>query len=908
MKKYLLFLALLGSFGFAKAQFPGYDSSLPEGESGNTIVTNQDVIYITFSEPIMARVGTGTAVVANIGASTVYSALGKFWDDLALTQESKIIKINPLNSSQVMVLLDNATVGITYNTSITFSFFAGFVVNVAGQQPSDAIDLYYKGDMPVIVYQDPSNGKDNVLTNDTIWFNYTAKVAFNTTAPVKLTVKNATTGANLWEATSNSLASIKVSVVNNRVFLKNVPLHVDSTYKVIISDGFFRTKTTTGWLPVTGVADGAWSFSTKEITSVPPFTPAHLSGGASAGNDLSITFSENIVKVGGSVVIRRFSDNSAFETIPISSCSVSGATLTIPHSTFASTFKYYVEMTKGCVKSSTTNVKFPGIYGNATWSFTSVGLNVWVGGTSTDFTDGANWSDGIYDALSPVVIGATNTCKITSSVNAPDVTVTSTGKLEISSSGTLNMTGKLKLESSALSNSSLINNGTINVAPTDVYVYQYAAATPSNLRKTYASPIVGATGNSVGTTGTIYTFNNSTALYETVSPAATWNMAVGYATYITAPLVFNGALDNSAEYNLTLNYTSDPGNGAIYSSPYNLFGNPYTAPLNWKSAWSQLSAADTTRVRQDCWIHREYGSWVVINGKSGTASDGGSSSIPRGHGFMLRAKPGPGGPNVDATYTIQIKKTQLSSETKSFLKAAEVLPTNIKISAISANYSSSIIYGFHPEALGGYDIYDSEAFSWPNTTSVYDDRLQIATYINFGGNPLAINTVPNFIDKTEFFVAYYVKNQGVYTIELSSLDPIFKVPNTVVTLTDNVLNSSTTMVEGDKYYFFTATTPAVVKDRFKITIETNVPNGITTPAKTPERVNVYYSNANIYVNLSNDELVNIDIYNINGTKVLQRKADGLSAVIPFSGNGVYVVTVVGKKSSRTVKIVANSGN
>ena len=37
---------------------------------------------------------------------------------------------------------------------------------------------------------------------------------------------------------------------------------------------------------------------------------------------------------------------------------------------------------------------------------------------------------------------------------------------------------------------------------------------------------------------------------------------------------FKGTLNTAATYSMPLIYTSDPGGGAIYSSPYNFYGNP----------------------------------------------------------------------------------------------------------------------------------------------------------------------------------------------------------------------------------------------------------------------------------------------------------------------------------------------
>lgn len=102
---------------------------------------------------------------------------------------------------------------------------------------------------------------------------------------------------------------------------------------------------------------------------------------------------------------------------------------------------------------------------------------------------------------------------------------------------------------------------------------------------------------------------------------------------------------------------------------------------------------------------------------------------------------------------------------------------------------------------------------------------------------------------------------GPYAIELTNVDEAFKTPNTVILLTDTVLNQTIPMVEGDKYYFYTDVTAAVVKNRFKIEIQSdyNVPTDIT-PIVTKEldAVSVNYSLSNINI-VSTNTLQHIEV-------------------------------------------------
>lgn len=842
MKKYLVLLVVLISCGFVEAANPLILSSLP---AENSFVSNSDVIVLTFNEPIIANLSASNyTITASNSAYTVYCRNGHFYESATLANISPYVFIDPLHTNQLTIKLTPYT--ILPGTDIIFTFNFRSIYSIA--TPTKAIATVtktYKGIPPSLISLYPSHIQDNVLPNDSISLIYSSAVDYSQRGDLFFSIYDA--GDNLFWETTGDDPLVNIYINSNSVQFSGLPVFVPgTTYKVIVDNDFFKPS-------IPGFVDGEWTFSVNEITAIPPNTPVVASTTASISNDFSITFSDNIVVNSGYVYIKDYSDNSLVEQINVSSCSVVGATLTIPHAALNGATHYYIEMSKGIVMSSTTGYRFRGMNGNSTWHFTTENVNIWKGEISDDFLNGGNWSNGGYDDTQATIIGASSyPAKISTALAATDLTISSTGKLEITSSGSLTMSGKLTMESTSTSNSSLIVNGSLSVSPTNVYIYQFAGNTGGTLKKGYSSPVSGATGTSAGTTQTILKFDNPTAKYVTVPAATTWDAAVGYATYASTPLVFKGALNTAATYSMPLIYTSDPGGGAIYSSPYNFYGNPYTAPLDWEKMWKALTPSDTMLVRQTCWVLKESGSWKTINGKTRAVTGGAGTAIPRGHAFMLRAKPPVGG--GDASNTIVFKKAHLAEGNQTFLKSLpnEVAPTNVRLTAISDKFQSDILYCFHPEAQFYYENYDSEYQTFPSTSASFDDRLQIATYNNVGSSiALAINTVPEFVDSTSFNIAYYVKKEGVYCIELTELDEIFKTPNTTVTLRDTVSNELVTMAEGDKYYFYTTSTPSVVKNRFKITIKgyENVVTTITQPLAKKSKASVFYSPSIIHINI-----------------------------------------------------------
>jgi predicted esterase len=119
-------------------------------------------------------------------------------------------------------------------------------------------------------------------------------------------------------------------------------------------------------------------FQTIPVTNAPPtintLAPANISTDVALSANLVITFDKLVQKGTGNIVIQK-TTGGTFETIPISSASVtvSGATVTInPSTDFAVTTGYFVEIANGVIKdTAATPHDFAGTSGSGTWSFTT---------------------------------------------------------------------------------------------------------------------------------------------------------------------------------------------------------------------------------------------------------------------------------------------------------------------------------------------------------------------------------------------------------------------------------------------------------------------------------------------------------------------------------------------------------
>ncbi|MCY2987580.1 MAG: Ig-like domain-containing protein, partial [Planctomycetota bacterium] len=113
--------------------------------------------------------------------------------------------------------------------------------------------------------------------------------------------------------------------------------------------------------------------STVEPPTVNSLSPPDNATDVSAGANLVITFSKNVQKGSGNILLKRSSDNSVVETIAVSSAAVtiSGATATIdPAITLAGSAGYYVEVAAGVFEDLAGN-DFAGISGATAWCFTT---------------------------------------------------------------------------------------------------------------------------------------------------------------------------------------------------------------------------------------------------------------------------------------------------------------------------------------------------------------------------------------------------------------------------------------------------------------------------------------------------------------------------------------------------------
>jgi CSLREA domain-containing protein len=189
------------------------------------------------------------------------------------------------------------------------------------------------------------------------------------------------TGNIVLKKSSDNSTLETIAVGSAAVSVSGVTATIDPTatlagstgYYVEVAAGAFEDLSGNDFAGISGA--GSWNFTTADTTApgISSLLPVDNATGVAVGMNLVLTFTENIQKGTGNIVLKKSSDNSTVETIAVGSTavSVSGVTATIdPAATLAGSTGYYVEVAAGAFEDLSGN-DFAGISGAGSWNFTT---------------------------------------------------------------------------------------------------------------------------------------------------------------------------------------------------------------------------------------------------------------------------------------------------------------------------------------------------------------------------------------------------------------------------------------------------------------------------------------------------------------------------------------------------------
>jgi methionine-rich copper-binding protein CopC len=256
------------------------------------------------------------------------------------------------------------------NVTFRFVFKSDNSVAGAGVVIDDVEVVSLDSTPPTLVSLNPANNTTNVTITQNLVMTFSENVQKGS-------------GNILIKKVSDNSIFETIAVTSNNVSISNTTVTINPTndlvgltdYYVEVPNGAIQDLASNNYAGFTGNA--TWRFQTASET-IPPvvvtFSPTNGSTGVALGANLIITFNEDVKKGTGNMVIRKTSDNTVHETIPITDAKVSiaGKVVTINHANdFASSTGYYVEIANGAIQDMFNN-NYAGIVGSNTWAFTSI--------------------------------------------------------------------------------------------------------------------------------------------------------------------------------------------------------------------------------------------------------------------------------------------------------------------------------------------------------------------------------------------------------------------------------------------------------------------------------------------------------------------------------------------------------
>jgi hypothetical protein len=339
----------------------------------------------------------------------------------------------------------------------------------------------------------------------------------------------------------------------------------------------------------------------------------------------------------------------------------------------------------------------------------------------------------------------------------------------------------------------------------------------------------------------------------------------------------------------TVSYTGATNAGTSLSAPYTnqgftLAGNPFPSFIDWNAApgWTKTNIGATIWV-WDQSLNSGAGNYTYYNSNTGGT---GSRYLAPGQGFFVQSAAG-GGTLALAT------GAQVHQQSGISLRSASVAPELINITVSNDIYSDHAIIALIPDALPVYDYrYDAQKMAGPESTpqlSSYKDgrMMSIASY--------------SIIDSTTVIpVSLKAGANANYTLNLQNN---FNTGGLYTYLIDKLAGTAT-RTDLQPQYSFNASA-ADRTDRFEIVFSSR--SVITAVQKTGELrgdIKIWNSGRNLNIEIpSNEELVNAEIYNLNGTKVKTITSGYLRDIDLNLNTGMYVVRVKTTKQVKTNKIV-----
>jgi hypothetical protein len=543
--------------------------------------------------------------------------------------------------------------------------------------------------------------------------------------------------------------------------------------------------------------------------------------------------------------------------------------------------------------------------------------NTWTGATSTDWATATNWSNGgVPISTSDVTIAdVANKPVIASNVSVNSLTLNALTSLTVNSGFNLTVTGAIANNGGTMTlenNANLIQGGTTNTNTGNITVKRNSSLLKRLDYTLWSSPVTNAAlflkGFSPNTLDTrFYTYNTTfntggvNGAFSAVTSPSTTNFITGKGYSIRMP--DNASADTPTAY--AGEFTGVPNNGDL-TAPlvnggsaglrYNLVGNPYPSPITMSTfvTDNNLNIESTLYFwRKTNGLGTAYCTWAPGTG-SGTfvtnnnlQTQDPSGIIQTGQGFFVEAKSG-------AT-SLSFKNTQrVGNNTGQFFKTKQVAEASkIWLNATNSKGDfSQMAITYFAEATTGVDAFDAKYFN--------DSPIALTSKINDG--EYTIQSRPAF-DPTDVVVLNFKTNaEGDYTIAIDHFEGLFSTGQDIYLL-DSKTGTETNLKAGA--YTFNATS-GLDNNRFSLKYQKTLK--VDAPAFNENSVSVYKNNGTIYVNSGKIAINSIQVYDVQGRLIADRKnVKSSTATLENlkANNQVVLVKISAEDNSVVTKKVVN---
>ena len=536
---------------------------------------------------------------------------------------------------------------------------------------------------------------------------------------------------------------------------------------------------------------------------------------------------------------------------------------------------------------------------------------LWLGTTSTDWTDVSNWSENALPSTGNKVIipDVVNDPVLATAQTVTDLLIEQGGLLTVSTGGQLTVTTTLTNSGAAsalvIDNGSMITNGTVTGQATvkrgiagDLgwHLLSSPVTGQSILDGTFA-PLAADFSTTPSTSYDFYKYQpisgggcatsylwqnlrNSDLSLNTTDFGATpqfdvkTGYLVAYSPDFPTTKIFAGT-PNTGDQTFTL--TTAP----LYC-PWNLLGNPYASAINWDLVTDKSNLLDGYY-----YVYNEnkaggpgYESYLDATHKT----DGVNGKIAAMQGFFVRA----------LGASISIPNSARTHASDSWLKSTKETPSNrISLKISNGTHYDEAYIQFESDGQAGSDWYDATKM-----LSFNKEIPQIYTMVE-GDKKTQINSMPYITNPLTVPVGIVAPAEGTYSINVTGVENFSLL--TSLTLEDVKMHHTQNLLL-NPVYSFTATGNEDA-GRFLLHFDGTISStDDSNPLKiysTEKTINVYCA-----AGLQNGQII---VTNMLGQQVLSQKLNDqvLNQVNMGSVSGYYIVKVQSDNAVRTSRVFIN---